>query len=439
MILHVYLICSDDGTLLTHLLHYYCTADKIIICATKVMEICYPNVTVRTFEKSAQVRNTIWKESIGQADYVIVHDTNELVVSLNDIKTHLEALKERRITHVQCVCYDIPYTQYICLESADYLKTGTLNQSYNEIILFDPNFMGAYQCQQFIDNEVILLRCRKQFQVDLCNSITGLLWGGLGNQLFVVSCTLALSIKYGYRCFFQKKVLFDKHGHYWDTIMKKLPYDDTVDISNYVLLKENVSQDYQSIELPPRDLGFHPNQGVLLNGYYQSELYFKDIGGVIIDLLQYTDAEVTDTVTHLRATYPHEILVGVHVRRGDYCQLQWDLPMQYYHDAKRIVSMHPRFREKSIVYVIFSNDIPWCSKQSEFSNNHFIQLKDYQEMAIMSQMDAYIMSNSTFSWWGIYLGDPNDNKLVVTPYPWFKKTPYNDKIYRTNWIKLNVQ
>ena len=53
----------------------------------------------------------------------------------------------------------------------------------------------------------------------------------------------------------------------------------------------------------------------------------------------------------------------------------------------------------------------------------------------MSKMDSIIMSNSTFSWWGVYIGNI---KNVVCPYPWLKNVYYNKDIYDDTWIKINV-
>ena len=59
-------------------------------------------------------------------------------------------------------------------------------------------------------------------------------------------------------------------------------------------------------------------------------------------------------------------------------------------------------------------------------------------MLLMSFCDHNIISNSTFSWWGAYLNQ-NKNKKIICPKKWFSYTDeyFNPKdIYCENWIKI---
>ena len=52
----------------------------------------------------------------------------------------------------------------------------------------------------------------------------------------------------------------------------------------------------------------------------------------------------------------------------------------------------------------------------------------------MTAMEELVMSCSSFSWWGAWLGR-NPQKLVIAPERWLNKTECRD-IYTENMIRL---
>jgi hypothetical protein len=59
-----------------------------------------------------------------------------------------------------------------------------------------------------------------------------------------------------------------------------------------------------------------------------------------------------------------------------------------------------------------------------------------QTLEIMRLGSAYIIGNSSFSWWGAYLRY-DENSVVVAPNPWFRNIVLSGKIYPPEWILVN--
>jgi len=104
----------------------------------------------------------------------------------------------------------------------------------------------------------------------------------------------------------------------------------------------------------------------------------------------------------------HDVLVGVHIRRGDYKTFEngkWFYsPGQYYEKMKEIASLET-FHDKRIAFVICSNEqgisLPGTDKFSVFNEErHFSE-----DVLLLSKCDYIIGPPSTFSIWASFYGD----------------------------------
>lgn len=256
--------------------------------------------------------------------------------------------------------------------------------------------------------------------------VTPRLKGGLGNYLFQVSASLSTSIRDNKELIVNLSdisVIHSPIDTYKTNIFKKLKF---VEDNDNFFIHEPI-QPISYSEIPNGDYN------IKLNGYYQNELYFKHLRKEILDLYEIDD----ETSNYITKKYSN-ILIGetcsLHVRRGDYVaksDFHTLQSIEYYKEAISIVG-------ENINYLIFSDDIEWCQENLNFiKNKTFINGNlDYQDLYLMSMCSHNIIANSSFSWWGAWMNN-NENKKVIYPSKWFG-VPFLDtsEIGCKNWIKI---
>ena len=103
---------------------------------------------------------------------------------------------------------------------------------------------------------------------------------------------------------------------------------------------------------------------------------------------------------------PHK--TSLHVRRGDYVGHNGffaNLPVAYYTEAMSL-TRGP--------YVVFSDDIAWCRSNLPGDCVFMENNRDYEDLFLMAACDEHIVANSTFSWWGAWIGGGH----AILPREW---------------------
>jgi hypothetical protein len=252
--------------------------------------------------------------------------------------------------------------------------------------------------------------------------ISANLKGGLGNQMFQIAAAHALALRIeGESCFDFSKCYTPMQGHtslkYKDNIFSKLKY---VEVNFWRPIYREQTFSYS--ELPQ-----HPN--LILDGYFQSEKYFKDYKGQIKDLFVLNDKESKQFLKQFKdSKLP---LTSIHVRRGDYLN---------HSDYHRICGLD--YYQKAIEligpsnFIVISDDIEWAKENFKMDNFYFSPFdNELDDLSLMASCDNNIIANSSFSWWGAYL-NPSLSKKVIAPKPWFgPKGPQDTQdIIPDGWI-----
>lgn len=188
---------------------------------------------------------------------------------------------------------------------------------------------------------------------------------------------------------------------------------------------------------------------VRLIGYWQNECFFKDIRVDIIRMFSFAIDGKHNQVYALANDMARENSVSLHVRRGDY------LDPRYQHVYCNICSLH--YYGESIRYIcdritnpvfyVFSDDMEWVKENisvlfkcnGESCRVVYVDCNkgddSYLDMYLMSQCKHHIIANSTFSWWGAWLGTYK-GKVVVSPARWFANHEVTDTIC-DDWIRVD--
>ena len=247
---------------------------------------------------------------------------------------------------------------------------------------------------------------------------------GLGNSLFQIATTMGIAKNNNTSFAFPDICNFRRTRYGVNSEFKhELPWVNLNELTN---VRHWGIGDIKYVEPPSF------NTDTIIDGFFQSEKFFSHIKEDVINMFSIKD-EIKDRLV----TDYSELINGetctLHVRRGD-SLLNSDmniLSLDYYRDA---VS---KFDSKT-TFVIFSDDTQWCKDNLNFIENkiYINEKSDFTELHLMSLFKNNIIGNSTFSWWGAWLG--NDNN-VISPNPnnnWFSEKYYKEKSHNKGFGDL---
>ena len=221
----------------------------------------------------------------------------------------------------------------------------------------------------------------------------------------------------------------------------------------YIHIRKHIKQDESFLDglyqFSINKLGFYrihygnyrkPGHSFFRNKYFRGQWIFpKVVKEISRDILP--ELQVITPLTPTNKMFIQQITscnsVGVHIRRGDYVTLGLVVCNIKYYEAciKKMNEM-----EKDAVFFVFSDDIPWVrenlhvdAKLAYVDNNN----PSPEDMRLLYSCNHFIMSNSTFSWWGAFLGKC-PNKRVMVPMYWdVNNLKKESRCILDEWIKVD--
>jgi hypothetical protein len=271
------------------------------------------------------------------------------------------------------------------------------------------------------------------------------LQGGIGNQLFIYFAAKHLEKKYNKKIIFVSKTESRLSHIGIDSgndviilpkLLHRILLGVFVKISKFKLISKLIYFN--------RDIGYEPvDQNVstirFISGYFQSYKYFDtyDKSKILSDQFLFRNQSYSNLYNEI----DFKNSLAIHIRRGDYLLEQNNyfglLSAEYYrialtkiHDLKSYDSIF--LFSDSKISDDFKNQLKINKKDNIIDMSFFPELDDLTTLAILTKFRTFIISNSTFSWWGACLGDTN--KLVIAPSKWFKNQQDPSFLYPKNWL-----
>jgi hypothetical protein len=178
------------------------------------------------------------------------------------------------------------------------------------------------------------------------------------------------------------------------------------------------------------------NSGVIA-GYFQSNISFTTLMIDSVRKILIYENPAIDTNAERKKN-----VLGIHIRNGDYKNNPnfGILNLLYYQRAIGIISNEIKID----IVRIFAEEKDYSKALCNFLRDKFpIEIVTKYEVASeletiqkMAECDAFIMANSTFSWWGGLL--ISDQTKVFFPSPWFKSNPGFEPSVSPNWRKVEA-
>lgn len=181
-----------------------------------------------------------------------------------------------------------------------------------------------------------------------------------------------------------------------------------------------------------------------LLGYFQSPRYFEEVAPQVRkNLSAFVSESLTSRGSRLLSTLAaRERTVAIHIRRGDYLNSRTAahhglLSLRYYEQALKYLD-----REGARHRVWFSDDLDWVraniARPGDTVCDGSLASRPAGELALMAACNARVVANSSFSWWGAWLGQPSTvQHPVVAPARWLAAAPgMTGDVVPESWVLL---
>ena len=250
------------------------------------------------------------------------------------------------------------------------------------------------------------------------------LMGGLGNQLFEIAAGYAVSRKYTCPLYYSGDSHTNHHGNivnYSTTIFENIGTRLVPMIYPKQRLPAMVSTEAYNND--------HLTFPITFDQHFQ---YYPPLKPYELELRTLIKTNLSNYVID----FPElENAAFLHIRRGDYLKhsdMHPIVPLSYYERAVDALKDHVS------VFYVFSDDIQWAQQQPLFQSDKMVCIHSDDELYTLAFMSrcrgGSICANSTFAWWGAFLGAYEKRNPVFVPKDWIRQRV--DGLFPSEWTVL---
>jgi Glycosyl transferase family 11 len=275
-------------------------------------------------------------------------------------------------------------------------------------------------------------------------SVTSYLTGGCANQIFQYATALALARRLGVELkldvSWYETATPDQPRLYSLGLFKGVDARVVHNLLGQVIREEEFPYNPALFESAPRKCS--------LVGYWQCEKYFFGLRDELRErLLPREPLPARSMATERAILQAGDRAVFVHLRRTDYLTNPYHvvLPMDYYREAAALIAA----KVPNSVFFIFSDDPEWCEanfklpypmtivRNFDRTEGHHLG-RDDVDLNLMRLCGHAIIANSSYGWWGAWLGADIKGGMVIAPKIWFGPAAKYDPrdIVPSRWIRL---
>ncbi len=180
------------------------------------------------------------------------------------------------------------------------------------------------------------------------------------------------------------------------------------------------------------------NRRTVLYGYFQSYRWPKSVK---LQLQNLTPKTLPPELVNLKADSDLECPLVVHIRLGDYRSEEnfGLLDRNYFLSAIRDLWSTQNYKK----IWLFSDEPEEAIKYFPTDLiQHIRVISDFQNSAVLTLESmrfghGYVISNSSFSWWGAFLSH-HPNAKVIAPLPWFKNLVEPIDLVPPEWVRKST-